>query len=69
MVATDAEQVIVVTAERPGTQTYPRITYTSGSIERSDNSDGIGTRQAVCIFLEGGEKAFKEREDGYLIRN
>ena len=43
IVAIDAEQVIVATAERPDTQTYPRITYTSGSIEHSDNSDGIGT--------------------------
>lgn len=67
VVATDAEQVIVATAERPATQAYPRITYSAGSLEHSRNGDPMGMRQAVCTLLEGGERAFKEREGRYSI--
>jgi hypothetical protein len=67
VVAADAEQVIVATAERPAMQTYPRITYTAGSLEHSHPGKVLGTRQAVCMLLEGGEQAFKEREGRYSI--
>lgn len=67
VVATDAEQVIIATAERPDTQAYPRITYSSGSLEHSQAGDLVGVRQAVCTLLEGGERAFKEREGRYSI--
>jgi predicted ATPase len=70
VVATDAEQVIVATAERSPDQSYPRITYVSGSLEHSEiGQDYIGTRQAVCTLLEGGDQAFKEREGRYSIRD
>lgn len=68
VVATDAEQIIVAYAERPTTQSYPRITYLSGSLEHSQSDDLLGTRQAVCILLEGGKEAFKAREGRYSIR-
>ena len=70
VVATDAEQVIVATANRSPDQSYPRITYISGSLEHSEvGHDYIGTRQAVCTLLEGGDQAFKEREGRYSIRD
>lgn len=68
VVATDAEQIIVAYAERPTTQSYPRITYLSGSLEHSQSDDLLGARQAVCILLEGGKEAFKAREGRYSIR-
>ncbi len=67
VVATDAEQVIVATAERPSTQAYPRMTYFAGSLEHTGGGNGFGTREAVCLLLEGGEKAFKERENRYAL--
>jgi AAA domain, putative AbiEii toxin, Type IV TA system len=69
VVATDAEQVIVATAERPNTQSYPRIAYICGSLEHSHNDDFHGIRQAVCTLLEGGQEAFKAREGRYSIRS
>lgn len=68
VVATDAEQVIVATAERPTTQPYPRITYRSGSLEHAHSDESSGIRQAVCTLLEGGKRAFKEREGRYSIK-
>ena len=69
VVATDAEQVIVANAERPTTQSYPRITYLCGSLEHSHSDNLHGTRQAVCTLLEGGNEAFKAREGRYSIRS
>lgn len=68
VVATDAEQVIVATAERPTTQPYPRITYRSGSLEHAHSEEFPGIRQAVCTLLEGGRQAFKDREGRYSIK-
>lgn len=68
VVATDAEQIIIATAERLSNQQYPRITYSSGSLEHiNDESDKLGTREAVCVLLEGGNEAFKEREGRYSL--
>jgi len=67
VVATDAEQVIVATAERPNTQPYPRMTYFAGALEHTGGRNGFGTREAVCLLLEGGEKAFKDRENRYAL--
>ncbi|QDL39898.1 hypothetical protein EUB48_20625 [Rhodoferax sediminis] len=69
VVATDAEQVIVATAQRPSIQAFPCITYISGSLENSHDGEKDGIRQAVCTLLEGGERAFKEREGRYSIRS
>lgn len=67
VVATDADQVIVAHAIRPATQSYPQITYRSGSIEHAHTDDSPGIRQAVCTLLEGGRAAFKDREGRYSI--
>ncbi len=69
VVATDAEQIIVALADRSATQAYPRISYISGSLEHNETDTSVrGIRQAVCTLLEGGDRAFKEREGRYSIR-
>lgn len=67
VVATDAEQIIIATAERPSCQPYPRIRYDSGGLEHSVFGDHSGVREAVCLLLEGGEEAFKARENRYSL--
>lgn len=67
VVATDAEQIIIATAERPSSQPYPRIRYDSGGLEHSVSGDNLGVREAVCLLLEGGEEAFKARENRYSL--
>mgnify|MGYP001389446675 CR=1 FL=1 len=67
VVATDAEQVIIATAERPNTQPYPRLRYDSGGLEHSVAGDELGIREAVCLLLEGGEEAFRARENRYSL--
>ncbi|CAB3688683.1 hypothetical protein CEY09_26060 [Achromobacter marplatensis] len=69
VVATDAEQIIVALADRVSTQAYPNISYIAGSLEHNEaDSSAKGIRQAVCTLLEGGDRAFKEREGRYSIR-
>jgi hypothetical protein len=61
VVNTDADQVIIAKAvQRPGG--LPEIDYESGSLENS------AIRGAVCQILEGGERAFLERERRYRLR-
>jgi hypothetical protein len=67
VVATDAEQVIIATAERPNTQPYPRLRYASGGLEHSVTGNDLGIREAVCLLLEGGEEAFRARENRYSL--
>jgi hypothetical protein len=67
VVATDAEQIVVATAERPATQPYPRLRYDSGSLEHSVVGEELGIRESVCLLLEGGEEAFKARERRYSL--
>ena len=67
VVATDAEQIIVATAERHSSQPYPRIRYDSGGLEHSVIGENFGVREAVCLLLEGGEEAFKARENRYSL--
>lgn len=69
VVATDAEQIIVAVAERPTTQPYPSIRYHSGSIEHASKEGAPGIRQAICTLLEGGKRAFKDREERYSIKD
>ena len=69
VVATDAEQIIVASTERIGSQIYPRIRYQSGSLEHAiEEGNKIGTKEAVCILLEGGKDAFITREAQYDIK-
>lgn len=67
VVATDAEQVIIATAERPTTQPYPCLRYDSGGLEYSVAGTDMGVREAVCLLLEGGEDAFRARENRYSL--
>ena len=67
VVATDAEQIIIATAERPSSQPYPRLRYDSGGLEHSVPGDNLGVREAVCLLLEGGEDAFRARESRYSL--
>lgn len=67
VVATDAEQIIIATAERPTTQPYPCLRYDSGGLEHSVTGSDMGVREAVCLLLEGGEDAFRARENRYSL--
>jgi energy-coupling factor transporter ATP-binding protein EcfA2 len=60
VVNADADQVIVAHAAREGSG-LPRIRYTSGGLEDA------ATRNDVCRILEGGERAFREREHRYAF--
>jgi predicted ATP-dependent endonuclease of OLD family len=62
VVNTDADQVIVATSEPAATGGLPLIRYESGSLENSN------IRKAVCDILEGGERAFLERERRYRLQ-
>ena len=62
VVNTDADQVIVAQAIPSGTGGLPQISYTSGSLENP------AIRTEVCQLLEGGERAFLERERRYRLR-
>jgi ABC-type transporter Mla maintaining outer membrane lipid asymmetry ATPase subunit MlaF len=59
VVNTDADQVIVAEATRVSPVGLPRLTYRSGGL------DNPGIRRDVCELLEGGERAFLERERRY----
>ncbi len=62
VVNTDADQVIVARSERGDASSLPTISYESGSLENST------VRRRVCQILEGGERAFLERERRYRLR-
>lgn len=61
VVNTDADQVIVASAAPTGGG-LPNITYDAGSLENPT------IRHAVCDILEGGERAFLERERRYRLQ-
>ena len=61
VVNADADQVIVASAERRGRGQLPMISYLSGPLERPK------VRAEVCRILEGGTRAFLEREKRYGI--
>lgn len=70
VVNTDAEQVIVANNAAVGGSEH--VSYMTGSIENTNNTaetiDGmirVGIREQACAILEGGEKAFKQRERRY----
>jgi hypothetical protein len=62
VVNTDAEQVIVASSQPSESGTLPTISYASGSLENPK------IRHAVCDILEGGERAFLERERRYRLQ-
>lgn len=61
VVNTDADQVIVASAERREGHGLPQVHYQCGSIENPE------IRRAVCDILEGGERAFLDREKRYRL--
>jgi hypothetical protein len=62
VVNTDADQVVVATSRRVPGMALSEITYETGSLENSN------IRKTVCQILEGGERAFLERERRYRLR-
>ena len=62
VVNTDADQVIVASSARNLNAALPDIFYETGSIENP------AIRALVCKILEGGERAFLERERRYRLR-
>ncbi len=63
VVNTDADQVIVATARGRDGGGLPELRYVSGSIENS------AVRGAICKLLEGGRRAFLDRERRYRIHS
>lgn len=61
VVNTDADQVIIATSTRQREGGLPLISYESGSLENPN------VRAAVCRLLEGGQRAFLERERHYRL--
>jgi hypothetical protein len=75
VVNADSEQVIVANLDRDLENQTSRISYVSGSLENTFKNDSAttilrkqGIREHVCEILEGGEEAFKKREDKYQIK-
>jgi hypothetical protein len=62
VVNTDADQVIVARSTRQSANSLPFFSYNCGSLENSE------VRKSVCQILEGGERAFLERERRYRLR-
>ena len=78
-VSADAEQIIVANQQggkSPNVDEY-KFQYVSGGLEftkyKDDNIDSTllsqGVREHVCEILEGGNEAFKKREQKYGIHN
>lgn len=62
VVNTDADQVIVAESKQTAETGLPRLSYRGGSLENPE------IRTSVCRLLEGGERAFLERERRYRLR-
>ncbi|HCG6381802.1 TPA: AAA family ATPase [Vibrio parahaemolyticus] len=79
VVSADAEQVIVANQHDPKAKNNlgRKFEYVAGGIEHSmpkdPNVDEIlysqGIREHICEILEGGEDAFKKREQKYQLSN
>ncbi len=61
VVNTDADQVIVASSARKDGPGLPSLSYKCGSLENPE------IRKAVCDILEGGERAFLDRERRYRL--
>jgi predicted ATP-dependent endonuclease of OLD family len=76
VVNTDSEQVIVANFDRESKNQASKICYVSGSLENTIKYDesiknileSQGIREHTCEILEGGVKAFEERERRYSIK-
>jgi len=75
VVNTDSEQVIVANFDKGLKKQPSKICYVSGSIEntfKDENASNIlekqGIREHICEILEGGEEAFRKREEKYQIK-
>ncbi len=62
VINTDADQIIVAEAGEHQSSGLPLIKYISGGLEN------LAIRTAVCDILEGGEKAFLERQRRLRVR-
>lgn len=62
VVNTDADQVIVASSVSSSNDALPTISYDAGGLENPR------IRRSVCETLEGGERAFLERERRYRLR-
>ena len=62
VVNTDADQIIIASAEPHVRGELPTIAYKSGGLDNAE------IRKAVCDILEGGENAFKERARRLRVR-
>lgn len=65
VVNADAEEVIVARSGR-GADGLPRFSYVSGALEDFEPED-TAIRPQVCRILEGGAKAFLDREKRYAL--
>jgi len=72
VVNTDSEQVIVANFEKEKKDQPSIISYVSGGLEntfKDKNSSTLlakmGIKEHVCLVLEGGQRAFQEREQKY----
>lgn len=61
VVNADADQVIVALSDRRNPNSIPNISYISGGLEDKE------IRTEVCRVLEGGERAFLDRERRYSL--
>jgi len=64
VVVTDADQIIVSTADRPEELDHPILKYTSGAFE--DIGDASSPHECTIRILEGGRAPFHHRAAGYL---
>ena len=65
VVATDAEQIVIATAQRKEGDDHPQISYSSGSLESSAGI--LSIRKNVVRLLEGGKEAFQVRDKKYAM--
>jgi hypothetical protein len=65
VVNTDSEQVIIARATRRQ-DGPPAFSYVAGALEHMAHTDD-GIHRQVCRILEGGERAFHEREQRYAL--
>ena len=61
VVGTDSDQIIIAKSEKRDEDKLPIFNYISGGLENPE------LKTSVCNILEGGEAAFKRRQNRYLI--
>jgi hypothetical protein len=75
VVGADAEEVIVANQSRDSEKKFYQFEYISSALENTKTTDKRikavlfrqGIREHVCEILEGGEEAFKKREEKYCF--